>query len=120
MRAGLLSLGVETDGGPVPDTAHRLLVVVLTKDPGRPAEYWAVDLAQGTVTAAPPEAQEESDWDLIGALDAWEKVLDRQLNLSVALRSSQLRYCDSGEESPLLASTRIGLLGRLLGLADWR
>ena len=120
LRAGLLSLGVEADGGPVPDTAQRLLVVVLTKDPGRPAEYWAVDLAQGTVTAAPPEAQEESDWDLIGALDAWEKVLDRQLNLSVALRSSQLRYCDSGEESPLLASTRIGLLGRLLGLADWR
>ena len=65
-------------------------------------------------------AQEKSDWDVIGAVDVWEKVIDRQVNLSAALRSCQLRYCDSGDRSTLATDTRLGIVGRILGLANWR
>jgi hypothetical protein len=96
------------------------VAVAITKDARRPAEYWRVDLAQAAVTPVDKQAQEDSDWDVIGALEVWEKVMDRQLNLSAALRSGQLRYCDSDEATALAADTRLGILGQLLGLASWR
>jgi hypothetical protein len=96
------------------------VAVVVTRNAGHSAEYWRVDLAAATVTQAGPEAQEDSHWDVIGAADAWDRVLDGQVNLSVALRSCQLRYCDNGEAAPLVADTRIATLARLLGLATWQ
>ncbi len=69
------------------------------KDPGRPAEYWLVDLGAATVTLAAKDAQENSDWDMVGPADAWHKIIDCEVNLSVALRSCVLRYCDNGEVS---------------------
>lgn len=38
--------------------------------PGRPADYWPVDLGQATVIPASHQAQEGSDWDVVGALEA--------------------------------------------------
>jgi hypothetical protein len=66
------------------------------------------------------DAQEGSDWDVIAALEVWEKVLRRQLNLSVAIRSCELRYCDNGEPAPRAADSRIAILGELMGLAAWQ
>ena len=57
---------------------------------------------------------------MIGTLDSWEKVIDHRVNLSVALRSCDLRYCDNGETTPVTADARIGILGQLLGLSSWQ
>jgi hypothetical protein len=103
-----------------PHSGETLVVVAITKDVERLAEYWLVDLGDNTVTLVTQEAQEDSDWDMIGSVDAWQRVLDRQVNLSVALRSCALRYCDNGEATPLAADSRIAIIGQLLGLAKWQ
>jgi hypothetical protein len=78
------------------------------------------DQVAGKVTRVSKEAQEDSDWDMIASLEIWEKIMDGQLNFSVALRSCQLRYCDNGEPTPLAADTRIGIVAQLLGIASWQ
>ena len=103
-----------------PHVTETFVAVAITKGAERPAEYGLVDLGQATVLPVGREAQEESDWDVIGTLDAWERVIDHRLNLSVALRSCDLRYCDNGETTPLTADARIGILGQLLGLSSWQ
>jgi hypothetical protein len=119
-----LRAGLRTDSGAQharwqAHASETFVAVAVTKGAERPAEYWRVDLGHGTVLPAGSEAQEDSDWDVIGTLDAWEKVIDRQANLSVALRSCELRYCDNGETAPLATDARIGILGHLLGLSSW-
>jgi hypothetical protein len=99
---------------------ERFVAVVITRDAARQAEYWLVDLAAATVTPVSRDAQEDSDWDVIAALEVWEKVLSRQVNLSVAIRSCELRYCDNGKPAPRAADSRIAILGELLGLAAWQ
>jgi protein-tyrosine sulfotransferase len=104
--------------GPHPD--EKFVVVAVTKGVPHPAEYWLVDLAAATVLPAGHRAQETSDWDVIGTLEAWQQVIDRQVNLSAALRSCELRYCDNGETTHLATDARIRVLGQLLGLASWQ
>jgi hypothetical protein len=96
------------------------VVVAITKEPARPAEYWLVDLSEATVTLVTKDAQKDSDWDVISTLPVWEQILEREINLNVALRTCTLRYCDNGESTPLTADTRIAILGELLGLASWQ
>jgi hypothetical protein len=103
-----------------PHACERFVVVAVAQDRGDPAEYWLVDLANATVNSVGKEAQEDSDWDVVGTLEAWEKVIGRRVNFSVALRSCQLRYCDNGDTAPLAADTRIGIIGQILGLAGWQ
>jgi len=71
------------------------------------------------VRFADREAQEDSDWDIIGSVGAWEDVIAGKENLSVALRSGQLRYCDRAEAGPTTALTRLRVLADLLGLTGW-
>ena len=104
-----------------PYGADTVVAVSVSADPRQPGEHWLVDLKARTVTFASAEAQESSDWDIIGTAEAWEQVMAGQLNLSAALRSCQLRYCDSEESGgPLAAARRIGILADLLGIANWR
>ena len=103
-----------------PHGGEKFIAVAVTEDRQYPAEYWLVDLGEAMVTSVGREAQEESDWDMVGTLDAWETVISQRVNFSVALRSCQLRYCDNGETAPLAADTRIGIVGELLGLASWQ
>jgi hypothetical protein len=100
--------------------SETFVVVAVTQDAARRAEYWRVDLGSATVTLTTRHAQEESDWDIIGSAAAWDQVLDRAVNLSVALRSCDLRYCDNNETTPLAADTRIAVIGELLGLTAWQ
>jgi hypothetical protein len=117
LRAGLASLVTSPW---LPSHANETFVAVaVTKDPAQSAEYWLADLKAGTVTIATREAQENSDWDVIGSMETWEQVIDGRLNYYVALRSCQLRYCDSGDASPLVSETRAGILAHLLGLKTW-
>lgn len=83
------------------------------------AEYWVVDLKTGTVRPASREAQDESDWDIIGSADTWAKVIGHELNLNVALRSSRLRYCDETGAGAIAADSRLRILTCLLGIAAW-
>ena len=120
LRAGLAA-APGAPGGPQwgQHARERFVAVAVTGNPACPAEYWLVDLGGGTVTKAAKQAQEDSNWDMVGTLEAWNKVMDYQLNLSVALRTCQLRYCDNGDLDPLMADTRIDIIGQLLGLPSW-
>jgi protein-tyrosine sulfotransferase len=119
-----LRAGLATGGGAVrprwaPHGSETFVAVAVADDRHCPSEYWLVDLGQATVTWVGRDAQEDSDWDVIGTLETWHKVTGHQLNLSAALRSCQLRYCDNGEATPLAADTRISIVGELLGVANW-
>jgi hypothetical protein len=117
LRSGLAAASPQRWDGHGGET---FVAVVITRDAAHQAEYWLVDLAAATVTPVTRHAQEGSDWDVIAALEVWEKVLRRQVNLSVAVRSCELRYCDNGEPTPRAADSRIAILGELLGLAAWQ
>lgn len=103
-----------------PHGGETFVAVAVTSDPARPAEYWRVSLSEASVTWVGKEAQETSDWDVIGTQEAWEQVINHKVNLSAALRRCQIRYCDNGAATPLAADTRVGILGELLGVAGWR
>ena len=102
-----------------PHTTESFVMVWIPAGPDRPAEHWLVNLKDQSVTFASHAAQENSDWDVVGSAAAWEQVIDGRLNLSVALRACQLRYCDGDEAGPLASDARIGILARLLGLTSW-
>jgi hypothetical protein len=120
LQAGLAQASDETDHWET-CAAESMLAISVPDDPGRPTEYWLVDLQARTVSLTSHTAQEKSDWDIIGSTTAWNQVLTGKLNLSVALRACQLRYCDNGEnENPLIADSRIGILADLLDIANWR
>jgi hypothetical protein len=116
LRAGLADAPAKFAGAHDQET---FVAVAITAGTEPPAEYWLVNLGEATVTPVDQQAQQNSDWDVIGTLEVWEKVIGRQLNLSAALRSCQLRYCDNGEPGILAADSRLGVLGRLLDLANW-
>ena len=120
LRAGIFAAATNGAGHWQALGGERFVAVAIARGGERPAEYWLVDLGAATVTPAGKEAQDSSDWDIVGTVEAWEKVIDRQVNLSVALRSCQLRYCDNGDATPLAADTRIAIIGQLLGLANWQ
>jgi hypothetical protein len=112
------------------------VVATPSAGPG-PNAQWRVDLAARAVTPVSGEPGlaglgddgegegegegEEPDWgwDIIGSAEVWEQIIGGRVNMSVALRRHQLRYCDTGEAGPVVADTRIGMLADLLGLASW-
>ena len=87
---------------------------------------WVVDIAARTITvddeatkpaADDEEAESEVEWSMVGSPESWRSVLDGQANLYSLLRRCDLRYCASGEDSPLAAQTRVAMLADLLGLS---
>ncbi len=77
---------------------------------------WLGGPAKATATGAEPQAGDGADPELA----AGEKIIDCQVNLSVAMRTCELRYCDNGETTPQAADARIGILDHLLGLSTWQ
>jgi len=120
LRESLEQVSAETIARWEPHTGESMVAVAVPADPHQPAEYWLIDLKHRSVSFATRAAQEDSNWDVIGSTAAWEHVIAGTLNLSVALRSCQLRYCDSDDSGgPLAADTRITVLADLLGLVKW-
>jgi hypothetical protein len=119
LRAGLAAAKTDPVGSCGPHAAESFVAVAIPGRAGASAEYWLVDVKAGTVTAGDWEAQEKSAWDIVGSADAWDRVIRHDLNLNVALRSCQLRYCDESDAGPVAADTRLGILARLLGIATW-
>ena len=124
------SVGHRLEAGmaaPHPGDAERLgslggetmVAVCIAADPRQPSEHWLADFGSRTVRFASRDAQETSDWDIIGSVEAWQDVIAGKQNLSVALRSGQLRYCDRDESGPMTAESRLRVLADLLGLTDW-
>jgi hypothetical protein len=119
LRAGFRHAPRDEAGQRVKHRDERLVAVWIPSDPGQEAEHWLVDLGKQTVAFASRAAQEDSDWDIVGSAGAWEQVVSGRLNLSVALRTCQLRYCDGEDSGPLAADVRITILADQLALTTW-
>jgi Sulfotransferase family len=85
----------------------------------RGALRWRVDLAARSVMPV-NDGEDDTEWDVIGSSEAWQRVLCGEVNLSVALRRCELRYCDTGDAGPAAADARIGMFANLLGVASWQ
>jgi hypothetical protein len=88
---------------------------------------WRVDLGADTLirdddpsgTVSPEGDGEDADWEVVGTVQAWQEVLTGRLNLSVALRRNELRYCDPGDSDPIASEARVEMLAAFLGLTSW-
>jgi hypothetical protein len=119
LRTGLAGIRPDVISGWEPWGGEKFVAIWVPEDPREPAEHWLVRLDERTVSFVSRAAQDDSDWDIIGSADAWEQVLAGKLNLSVALRACQLRYCGGDGSGPLAADTRIRVLADLLVLTNW-
>jgi hypothetical protein len=100
-----------------PHAGEKFLVVSRAVTGGREAG-WLVDIAARTVTADDGQA-DDAAWSVLGTPETWQAVTGGRLNLHMALRRCDVRYCSAGAESPLLSQTRIAMLADLLGLSSW-
>ena len=119
LRAALDSVTADLRARWVPHAAETFVAVAAPGRSGEETEYWQVDLKAGVVTPAGREAQDKSDWDVVASADTWRKIISRDLNLNVALRSCQLRYCDESDSGAVTADTRLSILAALLGIGVW-
>jgi hypothetical protein len=79
-----------------------------------------IDLSTRSITRSADDADDGTEWDVLGSDRMWEDVLGGGANLGAALRANALRYCDTGDDGrPIAAESRIDLLSDLLGLATW-
>jgi hypothetical protein len=82
----------------------------------------AAALEDGEHVGAEPDDAEpgEVEWTILGSPQTWQAILSGQVNLQVAMRRNDLRYCSTGEEDgPLTSITRVSMLADLLGLSPW-
>jgi hypothetical protein len=119
LRVGLAKATADLLARWAPHAAESFIAVAAPGRLAASAEYWLVDLKARTVIPASQDAQDKSDWDIVGSIDAWARVIGHDLNLNVALRSCQLRYCDEADAGPVAAGTRLSILACLLGIASW-
>jgi hypothetical protein len=127
MAARLLSGMARLDGQFAslwqPCSREAFLVTVTAPGGGTIAARWRVDLAAAAITSASGLAPGETggaQWDIIGSAGTWRQVLDGGINLSVAIRTRQLRYCDTGDVAPAVPGIRVAMLGELLGITVWQ
>ena len=106
-----------------PCSREVFLVTVTTPGGGNIAARWRVDLPAAAITSASglgPGETGGAQWDIVGSADTWKQVLDGGINLSVAFRTRQLRYCDTGDVAAAVPGIRIAMLGELLGITVWQ
>lgn len=99
---------------------------VVIRQPNSPSPVaWQANLGERAIfshderRAAIRDDARDADWSMVGAAQAWLEVLAGRMNLSVALRRNELRYCDFGENDAVTAEDRIALLASFLGLPRW-
>ena len=106
-----------------PCSREVFLVTVTAPGGGGIAARWRVDLEAPAIISASGLAPGETggaQWDIIGSADTWKQVLDGGMNLSVAFRARQLRYCDTGDAAASIPGIRVAMLGELLGITVWQ
>jgi hypothetical protein len=102
-----------------PCSGEVFLFTVTTPGGGAVAARWRVDLAAPAITSASGLAPGETggaQWDIIGSADTWKQVLDGGIDLGVAFRTRQLRYCDTGDVAAAVPGIRVAMLSELLAL----
>jgi hypothetical protein len=114
---------LQTDGEQVASrwescAADKFLIVSRTVTGGSEAQ-WVIDI---TARTAMPDNGSDDDlaWSVLGSPETWQAIRAGDANLQTALRRADLRYCPAGEDSALLAQTRLAMLADLLGLSSWR
>jgi hypothetical protein len=103
-------------------SAESVLLFATALEPGGTPTWWRLDLGTGTVTTGAGDRAVDTDWSVTGSAGAWRRVLNGDLNLSVAFRGGELRYADKvghGAGSPD-ADIRVAMLAELLGITRWR
>ncbi|MGH3171419.1 MAG: hypothetical protein ACRDN0_36860, partial [Trebonia sp.] len=121
VQAGLLRLGEEFTRSWHACSAESVLLFATALDPGATA-WWRLDLGTGTVTADTGDRPVDTDWSVTGSAGAWQRVLNDELNLSVAFRGGELRYADKGDHGAgsAGANIRVAMIAELLGIISWR
>jgi hypothetical protein len=121
LQSSLDGVGDHFDSWWDPVAREKFLVVSRAVTGGSEVQ-WIVDVAARLVTPDDGEADDDDDvvWSILAAPEAWHAVLSGQANLHAALRRNEVRYCTTGEDSPLLTQTRVAMLADLLGLGSWR
>ena len=118
LRARLASAGEQVTSRWESCAAGKFQVVSRAVTGGSEAQ-WVVDITARTVT---PDDGRDDDlaWSMLACPETWQAVQAGRVNLMTALRRSDLRYCASGEDSPVSAQTRVAMLADLLGLSSWK
>jgi Sulfotransferase family len=123
LRAGLEQAGDRFTSRWAPLAAGTFLVVARTPGTAGGEAGWLVDLDARTVTAASDAdaggEADEAGWNILGSPETWDAVLSGHVNLHVAMRRCDLRYCSAGDDGPFDAETRIAMLADLLGFSSW-
>lgn len=126
LRAGLAAIDGRFTSQWQPCLGETFLVVSRPPAAGADGEiHWLVDLPSRTISDSDPvpggdEADAAEEWTIVGSPQAWGAVLAGEVNLHVAARRCDLRYCGPGDEDPVGAQTRIAMLADLLGLSSWQ
>jgi Sulfotransferase family len=122
VQAGLLSLGEEFTGSWKTCSAESVLLFATAPEAGGPGAWWRLDLATGTATAGTGGHAVDTDWSVTGSADAWQRVLNGDLNLGAAFRGGELRYADKGDHGAgsAGADNRVAMLADLLGITKWQ
>jgi hypothetical protein len=104
--------------------------VVIRQPSGTLRTWWHVDLRtrgfihedehddEPAVTNAdsPDNDGAETDWSIVETAETWLRLLNGNVNISVALRRNELRYCDYGDNDFFVSDARISLLADFLGM----
>jgi hypothetical protein len=122
LQAGVFRVSDRFTGRWAACARDSFLVMASSAAAGGSVAQWRVDLAARTVTLAglPGEADGAASWQLTGSDATWGQVLSGAVNLNVALRHRELRYCDTGTVPASVTVARIDMLADLLGVTSWR
>jgi hypothetical protein len=122
VQAGLLRLGQEFTSSWKSCSSESVLLFATVPEPGGSATWWRLDLGAGNATAGAGDRAVDTDWSVTGSADAWQRVLNGDMNLSAAFRSGELRYADKGDcgVGSAGADNRIAMIAELLGITRWR
>jgi hypothetical protein len=105
--------------------AESFLVIVTSPSADDGSATWRVDLSARTVTLVDTRQADARvggnvSWQITGSVGTWERVIRGAVNLNVALRRRELRYCDIGAATGTVPVTRISMLADLLSITSWR
>jgi hypothetical protein len=117
LQDGFLRLGERFSRRWNPYSRESFDVVATAPRGTGPNIRWRIDLAARTVSTR--EDVDESAWDVVGSAATWERVLNGDTSLSVAMRRCELRYCDTGESGSVAATSRMDMIAEFLGLTSW-
>lgn len=131
MLADRLQAGISRIGGQFTSQWQACMAEVFTVAVRQPQslrpQRWNVDLGARTLAPAVMAGSDDldttvtdADWSIVGTEHVWQEVLTGGLNLSVALRRCELRYCDTGESGASISENRVAMLAALLGLTSWK